>query len=58
MKITSEYFYWENFTMNDSQFLYWLRDRLINVYGEDPHVDFVQKLNELARKMKKDENSK
>lgn len=58
MKITSEYFYWENHKMNDSQFLYWLRDRLINVYGEDPHVDFVKKLNELARKMKKDENSK
>ena len=41
--------------MKDSDFLYWLRDRLVNVYGEDPHLDFVMKLNEIAKKMEKDE---
>lgn len=30
--------------MRDRVFLLWLRDRLINVYGESEHVDFVQKL--------------
>jgi hypothetical protein len=41
--------------MKDSDFLYWLRDRLINVYGEDPHVDFVKTLNDIAKKMEKNE---
>ena len=55
MIVTNEYFYWESRNMKDSDFLYWLRDRLINVYGEDPHLDFVMKLNEIAKKMEKDE---
>jgi hypothetical protein len=55
MIITNEYFYWENINMKDSDFLYWLRDRLINVYGEDPHVDFVKTLNDIAKKMEKNE---
>lgn len=55
MIVTNEYFYWESRNMKDSDFLYWLRDRLVNVYGEDPHLDFVMKLNEIAKKMEKDE---
>jgi len=55
MIITNEYFYWESRNMKNSDFLYWLRDRLINVYGEDPHLDFIVKLNEIAKKMEKDE---
>lgn len=55
MIITNEYFYWENRNMKDSDFLYWLRDRLINVYGEDPHLDFVKHLSEIAKKTEKDE---
>lgn len=55
MIVTNEYFYWESRNMKNSDFLYWLRDRLINVYGEDPHLDFIVKLNEIAKKMEKDE---
>jgi len=55
MIVTNEYFYWESRNMKDSDFLYWLRDRLINVYGEDPHLDFVMKFNEIVKKMEKDE---
>jgi hypothetical protein len=29
-------------------FLRWLAERLVNVYGEDPHVDFVLKLETIA----------
>lgn len=42
--------------MKDSEYLFWLRDRLINVYGEDQNVDFVQKLYSIARKIEDDEN--
>jgi hypothetical protein len=42
--------------MKDSEFLFWLRGRLINVYGEDPHIDYVQKLYSIARKVEDDEN--
>lgn len=58
MIITNEYFYWQRHDMNDHEFLHWLRDRLINVYGEDPHIDFVVKLNELARKIEVNETSR
>lgn len=33
----------------DSQFLNWLADRLVHVYGESPNVDFVHKLREIAK---------
>ena len=36
--------------MNDSQFLLWISDRLVNVYGENENTDFVLKLRELADK--------
>lgn len=36
--------------MNNSQFLLWLSDRLVNVYGESENTDFVLKLPELATK--------
>lgn len=34
--------------MSDSEFLNWLADRLVNVYGESENVDFVQKLRKVA----------
>lgn len=34
--------------VNDRQFLIWLRDRLVNRYGESPNVDFVRKLEAIA----------
>jgi len=30
--------------MEDKEFLMWLYQRLIHVYGESPNVDFVQRL--------------
>ena len=33
----------------DSEFLNWLADRLVHVYGESPNVDFVLKLREIAK---------
>lgn len=42
--------------MNDSAFLFWLHDRLINVYGENLNVDFVQKLKSLACRLEVDED--
>ena len=32
----------------DGAFLDWIADRLINVHGDDPNVDFVLRLRELA----------
>jgi hypothetical protein len=33
----------------DNDFLNWLADRLVHVYGESPNVDFVHKLREIAK---------
>lgn len=35
--------------MKDREFLIWLKDRLVHVYGESPNVDFVHKLDKIAR---------
>jgi hypothetical protein len=37
--------------MKDKDFLYWLADRLVNVYGESPNIDFVSKLVSVAESM-------
>lgn len=34
--------------MRDRDFLLWLRNRLIHVYKEDPNMDFVSKLENIA----------
>lgn len=34
--------------MTNSQFLLWLSDRLVYVYGESENTDFIFKLRELA----------
>ena len=34
--------------MTDKEFLNWLVDRLVHVYGESPNVDFVHKLKAIA----------
>lgn len=38
----------------DAEFLRWLVDRLVNVYGESPNVDFVHKLRSVANRMERD----
>ena len=37
--------------MTDGEFLNWIADRLIHQYGENPDVDFVHKLRELAKEV-------
>lgn len=34
--------------MTDREFLLWLVDRLVHVYGESPSVDFVHRLRSIA----------
>lgn len=34
--------------MNDTQFLHWIADRFVNIHGESPNVDFVQRLRQIA----------
>mgnify|MGYP001608782724 CR=1 FL=1 len=34
--------------MKDGEFLHWIADRLVHVYGESPNVDFVQRLRAIA----------
>lgn len=34
--------------MKDRDFLFWLAKRLVNVYGEDENIDFVNKLKNVA----------
>ena len=41
--------------MMDSEFLQWIHDRLVNVYGEDPNTDFILKLNKIVAKTKEQE---
>jgi hypothetical protein len=36
--------------MNDNEFLQWLQDRIINVYGESPNTDFVLRLEEIRKR--------
>lgn len=32
----------------DGEFLRWLAERLVNVYGESPNVDFLYRLEHIA----------
>ena len=34
--------------MTDQQFLNWIADRLVNVYGEPESIDFIIRLREIA----------
>lgn len=34
--------------MNDSDFLNWIANRIVGIYGEDERVDFVHKLRRMA----------
>lgn len=36
--------------LSDKDFLLWIADRLVEVYGESPNVDFVLHLREVAEK--------
>jgi hypothetical protein len=44
--------------MKDYQFLLWLVDRLINVYGENENIDFIWTLKRIAWEMCRDEMDK
>lgn len=35
----------------DAEFLHWIVDRLINVYGESPNIDFVHRLKRIVDRM-------
>lgn len=35
-------------SMPTKEFLHWISDRLVNVYGDDPHTDFIYRLREIA----------
>lgn len=37
--------------MNDKEFLYWIVDRLTNVFGEDPNADFIHRLKSIGNKI-------
>jgi len=52
----SEFMYWENYMMSDSDFLHWLRDRLINVHGEQHDSDHMVRLYKLARRIEDDDS--
>jgi hypothetical protein len=43
--------------MSDSDFIKWIHDRLINVYGENKNVDFVQRLDRVWLNLRKIENA-
>jgi hypothetical protein len=34
--------------MTDREFLWWVADRIVQVYGEHPYIDFVGKLASIA----------
>jgi hypothetical protein len=42
----------------DRDFLSWLRERLINVYGESENVDFVHKLTAIRDRMPLEQDTK
>jgi hypothetical protein len=35
--------------MSDKEFLEWIRDRIVHVYGESPNTDFVLRLGDIAQ---------
>lgn len=37
--------------MTDKEFLNWIIDRLIHVYGESPNVDFVHRLRKIVKSL-------
>ncbi len=37
--------------MKDGEFLNWLAERLVKVYGESENVDFVQKTKAIGRRI-------
>lgn len=36
--------------MNDTDFLRWVRDRLVHVYKESPNTDFVLRMEEVTKR--------
>lgn len=37
---------------SDKEFLHWIADRLVYVYGESENVDFIRKLRSIAESLK------
>jgi len=40
--------------VNDEEFLQWIADRFVHVYGESPNVDFVQRLKVIVSRLRLD----
>lgn len=38
--------------MIDADFIDWIADRMINVYGENEYYDFVIRLRQIAKEMR------
>ena len=42
--------------MNDKEFLEWLIDRLVHVYGESPNMDFIHRLRKISHQLPQKES--
>lgn len=38
---------WQRILNNEKSFLTWVRNRLVNVLGDDPQEDYIQRLDDL-----------
>ena len=43
--------------MKDREFLNWVHDRMINVYGENRNIDFLHKLRAIIRNYPQDKET-
>lgn len=41
--------------MTDQAFLYWLHQRMLNIYGEDFDLDYMSKLRSICRRTPSDQ---
>ena len=41
---------------SDKEFLLWIRDRIVNVYGENENTDFVIRLGNIASGLDENES--
>ncbi len=43
--------------MSDPEFLQWIYDRMLNVYGENPSLDYMRRLRRMAGPERDSQNS-
>lgn len=43
--------------MSDSDFLSWMYNRIINIYGESPNTDFMHRFHKIMVKLKEQEDA-